>query len=69
MLPYTTTRYAVTYRIATDETPKMRDAVVNISEGYTTFESIPKILAVKHFSSNEPEAVAKVHICAVTEMP
>lgn len=33
---------------------------VSITEGYSTEQDIPKILAVKHFSSNEPAALAKV---------
>jgi hypothetical protein len=48
---------------------QMRAARVNVTDGYTTVLDVPKILAVRHYSSNAPFQVAKVnvhHTCADT---
>jgi hypothetical protein len=47
----------------------MRAARVNVTDGYTTVLDVPRILAVKHYSTNNAAAVAKVsvhHTCADT---
>ena len=54
--------YRVVYILTDDTDQRIRSANVRITEGYTTVDSIPKILAVKHYSSNEPEHVAKINI-------
>jgi hypothetical protein len=54
--------YLVTYILNDDSERRVRRVRVSISEGYSTVESIPRILAVKHYSTNNDEAVAKINV-------
>jgi len=54
--------YRVQYWLDDDESHKWRETRVVITEGYSTFGDIPKILAVKHLGSNTPEDVARIVI-------
>ena len=55
-----TATYAVTYTLAGDAT--IRKTSVNVTEGYSTFGDIPKIVAVVTFGGNDAETVAKVQV-------
>jgi hypothetical protein len=65
----TNTRRTLTVAYSLDGENKLREASVAITDGYSTVADIPRILAVKHYSSNEPFHIAKVnvfHTCSDT---
>ena len=43
----------VTYRLSTDRESTQRISPVLLIDGYSNEDSVPAILAVKHFSTNE----------------
>lgn len=53
--------YVVTYKIDGVDTD-LRQTAVHLTEGYSTFGDIPKIISVSRTGSNRPEDVAKVHV-------
>ena len=55
-----TVYYSTDYRI--EGSALRRSAKVSITSGYSTFEDLRKILAVKHYGSNSPEAIEKITI-------
>lgn len=64
-----TRRYRRAYRVwYTVDGGGPRRTQVYVTDGYTTFGDIPKILAVSHFDSNDPEHVAKIEILEVTKV-
>jgi hypothetical protein len=64
--------YQVSYVLRSDTgpnysaPPRALSLPVHLTDGYTNFESIRKILAVSHFSTNEQWAVDSIEITALT---